>query len=65
LTGSFGKVRHLEEINKDNIVNTIIGTGYALGTGEALNNGTHMIDLLRWGMQVDYPLRLAQNLVAV
>lgn len=27
----------------------------ARGTGEALNNGTHMIDLLRWGMELDYP----------
>lgn len=25
------------------------------GTGEALNNGMHMIDLLRWGMDEDYP----------
>ncbi len=25
------------------------------GTGEALNNGTHMVDLLRWGMDLDFP----------
>lgn len=25
------------------------------GTAESLNNGMHMIDLLRWGMGVDYP----------
>ena len=25
------------------------------GTGEALNNGTHMVDILRWGMELDYP----------
>ncbi|MEQ9286974.1 MAG: Gfo/Idh/MocA family oxidoreductase [Cyclobacteriaceae bacterium] len=31
------------------------------GTGEALNNGTHMIDLLRWGMEVDFPTRVSSN----
>lgn len=31
------------------------------GTGEALNNGTHMIDLLRWGMEVDFPIRVSSN----
>lgn len=31
------------------------------GTGEALNNGTHMIDLLRWGMEVDFPVRVSSN----
>jgi predicted dehydrogenase len=25
------------------------------GTGEALNNGTHSIDLCRWALQADYP----------
>jgi predicted dehydrogenase len=29
------------------------------GTGEALNNGTHMVDLARWGMDLEYPTRVS------
>jgi predicted dehydrogenase len=31
------------------------------GTGEALNNGTHEIDVMRWALGVDYPTRVVAS----
>ena len=46
---------------KDNIVHYNWHWLWHWGTGEALNNGTHSIDLLRWGMGVDFPVKVSSN----
>ncbi|MDO9634162.1 MAG: Gfo/Idh/MocA family oxidoreductase [Paludibacter sp.] len=43
---------------KDNYVHYHWHWFWHWGTGEALNNGTHFVDMLRWGMDVDYPTKV-------